>query len=201
MDPLIEKSQSAAKYLQGIMLQMRLSGRIAVTIRDGSIYLEIIGAEPGLVIGHRGQNLDALQHLVNRMVNQNTDEVVPVTVDSDEYRDRRHQQLQRMVRDISQEVADSGQPSITEALTPSERRLFHMAANRVKGIRTSSFGNGFFQPIKVYPIHPQQRRESKSYGNPGRRPPHKHRRHHLFSPDYTYRPDYPEPDNSYNEYE
>jgi predicted RNA-binding protein Jag len=150
-DMLIARADEASKYLKGILLHMRLSGSISVTIQQGTIILNIQGAEPGLVIGHRGQNLDALQHLVNRMANNNAEDMIPITVDSDDYRHRRHQQLERMVHTIGREVSATGESIITEPLTPSERRVFHIAATRINGIRTSSFGDGFFQPIKVSP--------------------------------------------------
>lgn len=153
IDPTISRAFDASNYLKGVLLRMKLSGRIEVNVNHGAIHLEILGAEPGLVIGHRGQNLDALQHLVNRMVNKDSNNLVPITVDADNYRIRRHQQLERMVKSVSREVLDSGRAIITDPMTPSERRLFHIAANRVRGIRTTSFGSGFFQPIKVFPAH------------------------------------------------
>jgi len=153
VDPTITRAFDASEYLKGVLLHMKLSGRIEVNVNHGSIHLEILGAEPGLVIGHRGQNLDALQHLVNRMVNKDSDNLVPITVDADNYRIRRHQQLERMVKSVSREVLDGGKAIITDPMTPSERRLFHIAANRIRGIRTTSFGSGFFQPIKVFPAH------------------------------------------------
>lgn len=153
IDQTISRAFSASEYLKGVLLRMGLSGRIAVTVRHGSVHLEILGAEPGLVIGHRGQNLDALQHLINRMVNRDSDNLVPVTVDADNYRGRRLQQLEKLVRTVSREVLDSGKTIVTDPMTPSERRLFHIAANKVNGVRTTSFGSGFFQPIKVFPAH------------------------------------------------
>jgi spoIIIJ-associated protein len=157
LDPLLEKSDSAANFLSGILIRMGLSGRIAVTIRQGAIHLEITGAEPGLVIGHRGQNLDALQHLVNRFVNQANEDMVPVTIDADDYRSRRNQQLEGMVKSMARNVVNSNHTVTTEPLTPSERRLFHIAAAQFRGIRTESFGNGFFQPIRVMPVNEQNR--------------------------------------------
>ncbi|MBN1295956.1 KH domain-containing protein [bacterium] len=153
VDPTINRAFDASNYLKGVLLRMKLSGRIEVNVSHGSVHLEILGAEPGLVIGHRGQNLDALQHLVNRMVNKDSDNLVPITVDADNYRIRRHQQLERMVKTVSRDVLDTGKAVITDPMTPSERRLFHIAANRIRGIRTTSFGSGFFQPIKVFPAH------------------------------------------------
>ncbi len=151
MDQRIIHAQKASESLKGILIRMGLSGRISVKVMQDSIYLNIQGAEPGLVIGHRGQNLDALQHVVNRMVNNKIKEMIPVTVDSDDYRHRRHQQLERMVYNIGKEVSATGEPVVTEPLTPSERRVFHIAATRLNGIRTASFGDGFFQPIRVFP--------------------------------------------------
>ncbi len=176
VDPLISKAYAASEFLRGVMLRMGLSGRIATTIRHGAIYLEITGAEPGLVIGHRGQNLDALQHLVNRMVNKQSQDIVSVTVDSDEYRSRRHNQLEQMVRTIANEVMGNGVPVVTEPLTPSERRLFHIAADQLKGVHTESFGSGFFQPIKVSSagVHPREAAHYRSheYRNPYSRDDH-----------------------------
>lgn len=173
IDPTINRAFDASEYLKGVLLRMSLSGRIEVSVQHGSVHLEILGAEPGLVIGHRGQNLDALQHLVNRMVNRDSDNLVPVTVDADNYRVRRHQQLERIVKTVSRDVLDTGKSIITDPMTPSERRLFHIAANKIRGIRTASFGSGFFQPIKVFPAHlsghsyfqdqPEENRSGKSY--------------------------------------
>ncbi len=157
IDPTIHRTLDASNFLKGILLRMGLSGQIAATVRHGTIYLEILGAEPGLIIGHRGQNLDALQHLVNRMVNKNADDMTPITVDSDDYRSRRHQQLERSVKIIGKQVMGSGKAIITDPMTPSERRLFHIAASRIRGIKTASFGNGFFQPIKVSPANTRNR--------------------------------------------
>jgi spoIIIJ-associated protein len=165
LDPLIEKAAGAGEFLRGVLLHMGLSGRIAVTIRHGAIYLEIAGAEPGLVIGHRGQNLDALQHLVNRMVNRLSEDMIPVTVDSDDYRNRRNQQLSTMVRNIARQVLQTGEDVMTEPLTPSERRLLHIAAGQIRGLRTESFGEGFFQSIKISSTGFQPRSYQGNYRN------------------------------------
>jgi spoIIIJ-associated protein len=156
LDSILARLYEAAEFLQGVLLRMGLSGRIAVMLTNDSIHMNIMGAEPGLIIGHRGQNLDALQHLVNRIVNRNSEDLVPVTVDSDDYRQRRQQQIERMVATIGKEVLDSGNSVITDPLTPSERRLFHIAAGKFKKIHTSSLGDGFFQPIKVSLAHGAQ---------------------------------------------
>ena len=150
IDPIFEKVKEAAAALKGILIRMNLSGRINATIKKDTIYLEIKSSEPGLIIGHRGQNLDALQHLVNRIVNNSNNEIVPITVDADDYRDRRFQQLTQMVSSAVDEVSATGKTVLTEPLTPSERRLFHMTAGDIGGVRTISFGSGFFQPIKVF---------------------------------------------------
>jgi len=173
IDNTISRAFDASEYLKGVLLRMGLSGRIAVNIRHGSIHLEILGAEPGLVIGHRGQNLDALQHLINRMVNKDSDDLVPITVDADNYRVRRHQQLEKLVKTVSREVIDVGKAIVTDPMTPSERRLFHIAANKVRGVRTTSFGSGFFQPIKVFPAHLSNHAVYQDRDSTGNTPPHR----------------------------
>jgi spoIIIJ-associated protein len=195
IDPLVEKTRLAGEYLRGILMHMGLEARIIVEIKGRSIHIDIEGAEPGLVIGHRGQNLDALQHLVNRLINPGSDDMIPVTVDSDDYRKRRSNQLEHMVRQITKDVLSSGEEIVTDPMTPSERRLFHIAASHIRGIRTESFGNGFFQPIRVYPA-----RESRN----GNRRYTQDRNRHFEDPYNRYDPDSGNEDMSgepYSQYE
>jgi len=105
-----------------------------------TIYLAIEGDGSGLLIGKKGQTLDALQYLLNRMVNRNLDNPLRVELDTENYRSRRRSQLTALARKAADEVRASGQPMALEPMSPTERRIVHLALHGMPDVVTESEG-------------------------------------------------------------
>jgi len=128
---------------------------------DGTIRLTISGDSSGLLIGRRGKTLDALQFIVNRIVNKVFEERLQVIVDSENYRQRHHDFIVDMAMKLSDKAKISKKPVSTAPLNPYDRRLIHIALREDGEVETKSRGDGTMKKIVIIP------RKSSS-GQPGR---------------------------------
>jgi spoIIIJ-associated protein len=117
----------AAEWMEKTLAKMRLSGRVGVRYRDDRIELDITGNNMGVLIGRRGQTLDALQYIATLAVNRKTGNFVPVQVDAGGYREKRRQSIQSNALAAKQKVVRTGRKVALEPMNPAERRLVHMA--------------------------------------------------------------------------
>jgi len=90
----------------------------------------------GLLIGRHGQMVDAVEHLVDRMASNAVDDRVHMNLDINDYRSRRQESLAEQVAEAIAGVRESGKPYHVESMSPRERRLVHLEAENVEGIRT-----------------------------------------------------------------
>lgn len=113
------------------------------------IELQIISDDSSLIIGRRGQTLDALQSLVVTMTDRHIEDRTPIIVDSDNYRARRTDSLRQLARRLSSQVRSSGRAATVQALPPEERRILHLALKEETGIESRSIGSGFEKKMLV----------------------------------------------------
>ena len=116
---------------------------------DGKIYVEISSKESGLVIGKRGSTLDALQFVVNLMVDSKIRHGRKIVLDIESYRDKREMSLIRLGKSVASQVAKTGKSKLLEPMNPYERRIIHMALQEDDRVFTRSEGNGTFKKVRV----------------------------------------------------
>ncbi len=105
--------------------------------------VDIQGDDLGLLIGRRGDTLQALQYLVNLVVNRRHDQVhSAVTIDVEQYRKRREMQLVDLAERMGERVRRTGSSITLEPMTPAERRIIHIALSEAEGLETNSIGEG-----------------------------------------------------------
>lgn len=102
--------------------------------------INIVGQDMGLLIGKRGQTLDALQYLTSLVVNKESSTFYKVKLDTENYRERRKETLENLARNISFKVKKTKQPVSLEPMNPYERRIIHSALQYDKAIETYSEG-------------------------------------------------------------
>lgn len=102
--------------------------------------INIVGQDMGLLIGKRGQTLDALQYLTSLVVNKESTTFYKVKLDTENYRERRKETLENLARNISFKVKKTKQPVSLEPMNPYERRIIHSALQYDKAIETYSEG-------------------------------------------------------------
>lgn len=143
----------ALLHLQGLLNAAGLSAEAMVESRDGdALTLAVTGSDAGLLVGHHGQVLDALQYLLSLMTNKGRDQRLRLTVDADGYRARRSQMLIQFAQQLAEQVAGSGEEAVTDPLNPMERRIIHTALVDHPNVRTYSEGE---EPNRYVVISPQ----------------------------------------------
>lgn len=116
----------ASEWLEILLREMKINARVAVRFGEGRIELDITGQDLGVLIGRRGQTLDALQYITTLAVNRKTPDFVPVQVDAGGYREKRRQTIQKDALAAKEKVLQTGRKVILAPMSPAERRLVHM---------------------------------------------------------------------------
>ena len=117
----------------------------------GVLGCEFAGEEMGVLIGKRGQTLDALQYLTSLVVNKNQKDYVRVKLDTEEYRRRRKDTLESLAKNIAKKVERSHRAVALEPMNPYERRIIHSALQSRNGIETYSEGEEPYRRVVVTP--------------------------------------------------
>ncbi len=149
-----EKAQKAQEVLQGLIGW--LSEQATVEIKEETserILLEIHGDKTGLLIGKRGQTLDALQFLANKMVNRSRDSAKRIEVDMEQYRKRREQSLRSMAVRLGQKVKKKRKPITIEAMNAHDRRIVHLTLKNDRALETKSVGKGEMRKLVIHPVN------------------------------------------------
>ena len=105
----------------------------------------------GILIGKRGQTLDALQYLANRVANKHQDGYVRVKLDTENYRARREETLKHLAKNIAHKVKRNRRPVVLEPMNPYERRIIHTTVQEIEGVESTSVGVGQERKVVLQP--------------------------------------------------
>ena len=132
----------SARFLQELLAKMGVNGTVSAFENDEGIKLKIDSDTDGLLIGRRGETLDALQYIVSLYENKDRKEngYRRVSIDTEGYRARREDTLKRLARRNALKVAKSGRSFAMEPMNPYERRVIHSALQSFRGVTTPSEG-------------------------------------------------------------
>ena len=132
----------SAKFLQELLNKMGVNGTVSAFENDEGIKLKIDSDTDGLLIGRRGETLDALQYIVSLYENKDRKEngYRRISIDTEGYRARREDTLRRLARRNALKVAKSGRSFAMEPMNPYERRVIHSALQSFRGVTTHSEG-------------------------------------------------------------
>ncbi len=130
----------ASEWLETLLAKMRINGRVETKFEDGRIELSITGSNMGVLIGRRGQTLDALQYITTLAVNKKTSDFVPVHVDAGGYREKRRRTIEKNALAAKQKAIATGRHVVLPPMTPAERRLVHMVLSDDQAVSTHSIG-------------------------------------------------------------
>ena len=155
-DEVMTKSrETLAKILQ----HMGIEATVAVNRIQNRVILNVVGDNSGLLIGKKGVTLDALQFLVNKIINREQEDKFRVIVDSESYRERRHQSLVDLANRMAEKAQRNHRPVTISQLSAHDRRVVHLALQEHTGLKTRSRGDG---PLKNIVIIPGNRKGSSS---------------------------------------
>jgi spoIIIJ-associated protein len=141
----------AKETLEGILALIPTATTVRAESQDGKIVLNIDGDKSGLLIGRKGRTLDALQFIVNKIVNKTAEKKVRVIIDSENYRQRRRESLIQMALKIGDKAKRIGKPVTTNPLNPHDRRIVHLALRDDEQLDTTSRGEGMMKKVLIIP--------------------------------------------------
>jgi spoIIIJ-associated protein len=142
-------------YLEEILSRMGMDGGVRdIKESDSKVYVELESkVSSGLLIGKKGKTLEALQFMINLMINNSTGSEKKVILDIEAYRDKREKALKKMSKEAAQKVIRSGRPIVLEPMNPFERRLIHLTLQSDKRVMTKSEGQGIYRKIRISPAN------------------------------------------------
>jgi spoIIIJ-associated protein len=154
MSELESNKDKAAEVLKQLLHHMGLEAEVVASETDERITLEVKGPETGLVIGKKGQTLDSLQYLVNKIVSRGVPEDQdgkPINVDAEGYRGRRADTLVELAHRLAEKAKRTGRPVEAEPMSAADRRVIHVALSEMEGVSTHSEGEGIYRHLVVVP--------------------------------------------------
>ena len=125
--------------------------RVAIREDGNRISYDITGGRAGILIGKRGQTLEAIQYLVEKVVNRNSKERVRVRIDVGGYLAKKRQNLESLAERTAQKAKKNGKPATLGQLNAQDRRIIHLALKDNEDVITKSMGNGFLRKLVVFP--------------------------------------------------
>lgn len=142
-------SSTPEGILSTILNQMGIESQVESRISDGNIYLDIKTPNAGLVIGRRGRTLDAMQHILNCIVNRSSLVKRRIIVDTEQYRERREEILVNLAQKLASRVKSTGQEVVVDPMNPQDRRIVHLALQDDEEVTTFSRGEGSFRSVVI----------------------------------------------------
>ncbi len=152
-----EAIQSARELLTGLLEHMGIPSEIDLSFREGELYIEMKGAYEGVLIGRHGRTLEALQLVVNRMINNRLGMPVKVVLDVNSYRKRRVDSLRQMALRLGEKVKRTGREQTVGPFNSYDRRIIHLAIKEDSALQTESQGEGEMKKIKIAPSESNSR--------------------------------------------
>jgi spoIIIJ-associated protein len=139
-EELLEPAAALEELLEEISDGLGLDVDVEVEERDGVLIGRLEGEDVGLFIGRRGQTIEAVQHLAQRIVFPEGPADVRVVIDADGYRERRDELLRADAEDAAEEAMESGRPVELDPMPPAERRVIHEHLRDRSDVSTHSEG-------------------------------------------------------------
>jgi spoIIIJ-associated protein len=139
-------------FLEKVLWEMGLSGEIRITEEPEEIRAEISGEDLGILIGRRGQTLDALEYLAGIALFDRGEQRKHVDLDAEGYKDRRRRQIERVAIRKAEEAARRGRPVQLTPMTPAERKIVHLALRDRTDVTTASEGRDPNRSVVISPV-------------------------------------------------
>ena len=145
----------AREFIDTLLSDMEIHADVEMTAtRKSDRTISIVGEEAGVLIGHHGDTLEALQYLTNLAANKREEDesrdYVHITVDVENYRAKREGTLRALARRMANKVQKTGKSVMLEPMSPYERRIIHSEVQSVEGVSTNSVGQDSSRRVVIY---------------------------------------------------
>ncbi len=144
-----EPQNEAEAFLHGIFTRAGIKVALKSDTEEGILKIDMSGRNMGMLIGRRGETLDALQYLTSLVLNNGKEEYTKVMLDTEDYRKKREDTLRRLAKRLADKVQKSGKRVVLEPMNPYERRILHSTLQDFKDVYTYSEGEDPYRSVVV----------------------------------------------------
>lgn len=142
-------SEKARSFLTNLFDYMGIEATMDITESPDQLDIEIKGPKMGLVIGYRGETLDAIQYLTSLAINRDKDKYKRVVIDTEEYRSKREETLKKLAKRLAHKVQRTRKRVVLEPMNPFERRVIHATLQSDPYVKTHSEGEEPYRKIVI----------------------------------------------------
>jgi spoIIIJ-associated protein len=146
-----QAAETAKKTLQDILRLLEVEATVEQKEDSERIILNIKGDGSGLLIGRKGQTLDAIEYLINKIVHKDAEDKKRIVVDTENYRLRREDSLVQLAQRLAEKAKRLGRPVTISPMSAHDRRIIHLALQDDKTLRTWSTGSGLYRKVIISP--------------------------------------------------
>lgn len=132
---------AAQDFLNDVFFAMGMKVNVEIDEKEGELDINLSGDDMGIIIGKRGDTLDALQYLTSLAANRVEGPYTKVSIDTENYREKRKEALDALANRVAEKVARTGRRHIFEPMNPYERRVIHAALQDHDAVHTYSIGD------------------------------------------------------------
>lgn len=143
--------QIGREVLESILKYVTDAFEVAFEEDGESMIYHVNSEDSAVIIGKRGQNLEAIQYIVDKIVNKHTLDRKRVLIDVEGYLEKRRENLEKMALRMSDKVKKTGKPSTISQMSSQDRRIVHLALKDDKNVRTQSMGEGYYRRLVIFP--------------------------------------------------
>jgi spoIIIJ-associated protein len=137
--------------LQNIIDRITTDAQVSTGASSEQILFNIEGGNAAVLIGKRGQTLEAIQYLVEKIVNKHVEPRVRIQIDVEGYLANRRTNLKRLAERLAEKSKRTGKPVTIGQMNAQERRVVHLALKDDNGVRTQSMGDGYYRKLVIFP--------------------------------------------------
>lgn len=148
-EELSETARNARAFLKELTEKMNVPAEIAVSETEEQLKMVLSGENMSILIGRRGDTLDALQYLTSLNVNRGREEYLRVTLDTENYRAKREEALRKLAVRMANRCKKNGRRVALEPMNPYERRILHSALQADPDVTTHSEGEEPFRRVII----------------------------------------------------
>lgn len=142
-------ARDAESFLNGLFERMNITAIASAEETEENISVNITGDSTGVLIGRRGETLDALQYLTSLVINKGKEDYTRVFVDTENYRKKREETLIRLATRIAAKVEKTGKRVVLEPMNPYERRVLHATLQKNPRVETISEGEEPYRRVII----------------------------------------------------
>ncbi|RLB84797.1 MAG: RNA-binding protein [Deltaproteobacteria bacterium] len=166
-DPSINNEAAicaAQDLVHEIFRAMSIEAEMSVSVNSESdqCWVNVKVSEPGILIGKRGQTLEAIQYLVDKVVNKQCGKGTRVIFDVEGYVESRKSELKELASRMASKAVKTGKPSTMTRMNAHDRRIVHVSLKGNRSVRTQSIGDGYYRKLIIFPKKKSQKKAGKA---------------------------------------